>query len=654
MEGQEQKIQALSLAEGGGKRQFMGTVAIMITTVAVVASLYHLYLARFGILEALRMRSLHLAWLLPLAFFVYPALRSSPRSRPSTCDLILAFLAFFTTTYVGIWQYERLTARWVGVDPVTLLDYAGGIILIVLLLEASRRTMGLALTGVLLACLAYLFLGQYLPFTSAHSGFTLQRIIEHLYLTPEGIFGIPLGASSTFVVLYVIFAAFLEKSGVGQFFMDVGSSLVGGARGGPAKVAVVVSAFEGTITGSAVANTVASGAVTIPMMKRLGYKPHFAAAVEAAASSGGQIMPPVMGVAAFVMAEFLGMSYPRVALAALLPAILYFLAVGFMVHFEALKMGLRGIPKEELPSFRATFRKGWHLPLPIFLLIGLLVAGYSAYLAAFWSILSTIGVSWVRRETAMRLREILSGLAAGAIGTILIAVATATAGIIVGTITLTGIGLKFVGFVLSVSGGYLFPALLLAALSCLILGTGLPTVPAYITVAAVSVPALIDMDVPPLAAHMFAMYFACFATITPPVAVAAYAGAGIAGSSPWKTGWTATRLGAAAYIVPFMFVYGPALLLLDTPQVILLSLVTAMGGTFALAAALQGWLFIRASMFERLLLGASALLLIKTGLMTDAVGLILLFFVFVWQRKKSFKTQRAALETPAMAKQERV
>ncbi len=654
MEGQGEKIQALAMAEGGGKRQFAGAVAVVITAVAVMASLYHLYLARFGILEALRMRSIHLAWLLPLAFLVYPALRFSPRSRPSSWDLLFALLALLTTTYVGIWEYERLAARWLGVDPVTFLDYAGGIILIVLLLEAGRRAMGLALTGVLLACLAYLFLGQHLPFTAAHSGFTLQRIIEHIYLTPEGIFGIPVGASSTFVVLYVIFAAFLEKSGVGQFFMDMGSSLVGGSRGGPAKVAVVVSAFEGTITGSAVANTVGSGAVTIPMMKRLGYKPHFAAAVEAAASSGGQIMPPVMGVAAFVMAEFLGMSYPKVALAAVIPALLYFLAIGFMVHFEALKTGLRGLPKEELPSFRATLKKGWHLPLPIFILIGLLVAGYSAYLAAFWSILSTIGVSWFRRETRMGLREVLSGLAAGAIGTILIAVATATAGIIVGTITLTGIGLKFVGFVLSVSGGYLFPALLLAGLSCLILGTGLPTVPAYITVAAVAVPAVIDMGVPPLAAHMFAMYFACFATITPPVAVAAYAGAGIAGSDPWQTGWTATRLGAAAYIVPFMFVYGPALVLLDTPQMITLALVTALAGTFALASALQGWFLIRASTLERLLLGASALLLIKPGFMTDAVGLALLLGVFIWQRKKSLKTRRAALETPAMAKQERL
>jgi len=650
MEGKESQVKVLSPAEGAGKRQFTGSVGWGITTIAVLASLYHLYLARFGILEALRMRSLHLAWLLPLAFLVYPAFRSSPRSKPSRWDFILAFLAFLATAYVGIWEYDRLTTRWLGVDPVTIGDYFWGLLLLLLLIEAGRRTMGLALTGVLLTCLAYLFLGQHLPFTFAHSGFALQRIIEHLYLTPEGIFGIPLGASSTFVVLYVIFAAFLEKSGVGQFFMDVGSSLVGGSRGGPAKVAVVVSAFEGTITGSAVANTVGSGAVTIPMMKRLGYKPHFAAAVEAAASSGGQIMPPVMGVAAFVMAEFLGMSYPKVALAATIPAILYFMAVGFMVHFEALKMGLRGLSKEELPSFWTTFKNGWHLPLPIFILIGLLVAGYSAYLAAFWSILSTIGVSCLRRETRMGLRQVLSGLAAGAIGTILIAVATATAGIIVGTITLTGIGLKFVGFVLSVSGGYLFPALLLSALSCLILGTGLPTVPAYITVAAVAVPAIIDMGVPPLAAHMFAMYFACFATITPPVAVAAYAGAGIAGSDPWQTGWTATRLGAAAYLVPFMFVYGPALLLLDTLPSILLSLITAIGGTFALAAAIQGWLLIRTSIPERILLGASALLLIKPGLLTDVVGAVLLFLIFVWQRKKLLKKKLALMASAPIIK----
>jgi TRAP transporter 4TM/12TM fusion protein len=627
--------------EGRSQRQLQGATLKIITAVAVLAALYHLYLARFGILEALQMRSLHLAWLLPMAFILYPASRRAPRSHPTTLDTLLALLAVASTTYVGIWEYGRLTERWVGVDPVTPLDYAGGLGLVLLVLEAGRRTMGWTITSVLLICLAYLFLGQYLPWSVAHSGFTFQRILEQLYLTPEGIFGIPVGASATFVILYVIFAAFLERSGVGQFFMDVGSVLVGGARGGPAKIAVVVSAFEGMITGSAVANTVGSGAVTIPMMKRLGYKAHFAAAVEASASSGGQIMPPVMGVAAFVMAEFLGMSYARVALAAAIPAILYFVAVGYMVHFEALKLGLRGLPKEELPNLRKTLRRGWHLPFPIFILIGLLIAGFSAFLTAFWAILAVIAVSWIRRETRMGLRAILAALAAGATGTVLIAAATSTAGIIVGTITLTGIGLKFVGFVLAASGGHLFFALILAALACLILGTGLPTVPAYITVAAVAVPAIIDMGVPPLAAHMFAVYFASFAAITPPDASAAYAGAGIAGSDPWRTGWCATRLGVAAYIVPFMFVYGPALLLLDTPLAILWAFITALVGTYSLAAAVQGWLLTRAGFVERILLGISALLLIKTDPWGDLIGFLLLGGAFLSQRHKARQVHTA-------------
>jgi len=625
------------LEEGRSQRKLRGAMATAMTAAAVAASLYHLYLARFGILEALQMRSLHLAWLLPLAFILYPASRRSPRHRPTYFDAILALLAIATTTYVGAWEYGRLTERWVGVDPVTLLDFAGGAALVLLVLEAGRRTMGWAITSVLLICLAYLFMGQLLPWSVAHSGFTFQRILEQLYLTPEGIFGIPVGASATFVILYVIFAAFLERSGVGQFFMDVGSALVGGARGGPAKVAVVVSAFEGMITGSAVANTVGSGAVTIPMMKRLGYKPHFAAAVEASASSGGQIMPPVMGVAAFVMAEFLGMSYARVALAAAIPAILYFVAVGYMVHFEALKLGLRGLPREELPNLRKTLLRGWHLLFPIFILIGLLIAGFSAYLTAFWAILAAIAVSWLRRETRMGVRAVVGALAAGAIGTVLIAAATATAGIIVGTITLTGIGLKFVGFVLTASGGHLFFALILAALACLVLGTGLPTVPAYITVAAVAVPAIIDLGVRPLAAHMFAVYFASFAAITPPDASAAYAGAGIAGADPWRTGWCATRLGIAAYLVPFMFVYGPALLLLDTPQAIIWTFVTAIVGTYALAAAVQGWLLIRATVLERLVLGVSAVLLIKQGLISDLVGVLLFGIIFIMQKRKALE-----------------
>lgn len=633
MPGEDGRIQIEE--EGGGKRQFRGSMAVLVMATGVAAaSLYHLYLARFGILEALQMRSLHLAWLLPLAFVLYPATRSSPRHRPTLLDLLMALLALASTTYVGIWEYGRITERWLTVDPITPLDVAGGLILILLVLEAGRRVMGWSLTIVLLTTLAYLTLGQYLPWAVAHSGFTLMRILEQLYLTPEGIFGIPVGASATFIILYVIFAAFLERSGVGQFFMDMGSSLVGGARGGPAKVAVFVSAFEGMITGSAVANTVGSGAVTIPMMKRLGYKPHFAAAVEAAASSGGQIMPPVMGVAAFVMAEFLGMSYAKVALAATIPAILYFLAVGFIVHFEALKLGLRGLPREELPDLRKTLARGWHLPLPIFIIIGFLMAGFSAYLAAFWAILSAIGVSWLRKETRMGLRAIVEALAAGATGTVLIAVATATAGIIVGTITLTGVGLKFVGFVIGASGGHLFLALILAALACLILGTGMPTVPAYVTVAAVAVPALIDLGVTPLAAHMFAIYFASFAAITPPDASAAYAGAAIAGADPWRTGFTATRLGVAAYIVPFMFCYGPALLLMDTPQAIIWAFLTALLGTFTLAAAVQGWLLIRVSIVERIALGVSALMLIKTGLISDLIGFSLLGAVFLIQRYK--------------------
>lgn len=612
----------------------------------MTASLYHLYLAQFGILEALRMRSLHLAWLLPLAFILHPASRRSSRALPSVPDLVLAALAVVTTVYVGLWEYGRLIERWIAVDPVTTVDIVAGTVLAALMLEASRRTMGLPLMIVTLLALGYLLLGQHLPGIVGHPGFSVARIIEHLYLTPEGIFGIPLGASATFVFLFILFAAFLERSGVGQFFMDVASAMTGSSRGGPAKMAVVASAFEGMITGSAIANTVGSGAVTIPLMKRLGYRPHFAAAVEAAASTGGQIMPPVMGVAAFIMAEFLGITYLQVALAATIPAVLYFLGVGYMVHLEALKLDLRGLPREEIPRLRGTLARGLHLVLPIGVVIAFLMAGYSAYVAALWATASTVVVSWLRRETRMGPRTIVAALAAGAMGAVVIAVAAATAGIIVGTITLTGIGLKFVGLVVTLSGGYLFPSLVLVALSCLVLGMGIPTVPAYITVAAVAVPALIDLGVTPLAAHMFALYFASISAITPPVAMAAYAGAGIAGSDPMRTGFTATRLGIAAYLVPFMFVYGPALLLQDSAAAIGLALVTAVTGTFALAAACQGWLLVRATVVERALLGASAVLLIKPGAITDVVGLVLLGACVLWQQRKAGR-QGAARTAPA-------
>jgi TRAP transporter 4TM/12TM fusion protein len=518
------------------------------------------------------------------------------------------------------------------VDPLTPWDWVFGVIIILLVLEATRRIIGvpMALVGVL--SLVYAYLGPYLPARIAHPGFPLTQVLEHLYLTSEGIFGIPLGASATFIFLFVLFGAFLEKSGAGKFFIDLACGLAGGIRGGPAQVAVVTSALEGTVSGSAVANTIGSGTFTIPLMKSLGYKAHFAAAVEASASTGGQIMPPVMGVAAFILAEFVGIPYISVCVAALIPALLYFLAVGFMVDFEAAKLGLKGLPREMRPDLKKILREGLHLLLPLFALIYFLVEGYTAFRAAFYAIVVVIASSFLRKSTRMSLSSIVSALELGALNAIMVAVACASAGIIIGVISLTGLGVKFVALVVNFSQGILFLALPLVMLASLLLGMGVPTTAAYIMVAALAVPALVELGVDRLAAHLFAFYFACVSAITPPVAVAAYAGAGIARANPFLVGVTAVKLAIAAYIVPFMFVYGPALLFKGTAVEILTAAVTASLGCYSLAAGVQGWLLGPANYPQRALLLASALALIKPGYMTDALGVVLLLLVMVWQK----------------------
>jgi TRAP transporter 4TM/12TM fusion protein len=614
------------------RREFRGALRKFIGAVAIFASLFHLYTARFGVFETMQLRSIHLALLLPLTFLLYPAGKTSPTNRATALDILMALAAVITALYIGIWDYERIITRMIYVDPLTPWDWVFGVIIILLVLEATRRIIGvpMALVGVL--SLVYAYLGPYLPSRIAHPGFPLTQVLEHLYLTSEGIFGIPLGASATFIFLFVLFGAFLEKSGAGRFFIDLACGLAGGVRGGPAQVAVVTSALEGTVSGSAVANTIGSGTFTIPLMKSLGYKAHFAAAVEASASTGGQIMPPVMGVAAFILAEFVGIPYISVCVAALIPAFLYFLAVGFMVDFEAAKLGLKGLPREMRPDLKKILREGLHLILPLFALIYFLVEGYTAFRAAFYAILVVVASSFMRKATRMSFGSIVSALELGALNAIMVAVACASAGIIIGVISLTGLGVKFVALVINFSQGVLFLALPLVMLASLLLGMGVPTTAAYIMVAALAVPALVELGVERLAAHLFAFYFACVSAITPPVAVAAYAGAGIARANPFLVGVTSVKLAIAAYIVPFMFVYGPALLFKGTAVEILTASVTAALGCYSLAAGVQGWLLGPASYFQRALLLVSALALIKPGYLTDALGVGLLFLVMVWQK----------------------
>ena len=457
--------------------------------------------------------------------------------------------------------------------------------------------------------------------------------MEQLYLSTEGIFGSTLGVSASYVMLFVVFGAFMEKSGVGKLFMDFAVSITGNTAGGPGKVSVVSSSLFGTVSGSAVANVMVDGPMTIPLMKRSGFRPHFAAAVEATASTGGQIMPPVMGAAAFVMAEFLAVSYFQVTIWAIIPAILYYVAVFFAVHFEAKRYGLLGVPKAELPKLSVVMRERGHLFVPILIVFVGLIAGYSAPLCALVATLACLPTALLRKTTreGIASNTIFDALEEGAKSTLPVAIACACAGIVIGSTTITGLGITFTQFVVSLSQNMLPLALLLTAIAGIVLGLGLPTTPSYIVMVALLVPALIKLGAVTPAAHMFAFYFAILSAITPPVALAVFAAATLANANMWDSGWAAMRVGAAGYIVPFMFVYEPALLMIGPWYVTVLAFASAVIGVMTLAASLHGYLLGALSMWQRVVLFVPAILLIAPELISSIVGLALLAAVAINQ-----------------------
>ncbi|MGY6570021.1 MAG: TRAP transporter permease, partial [Salinarimonas sp.] len=485
-------------------------------------------------------------------------------------------------------------------------------------MEATRRATGWALT-----ITAALFLLYGLTWGNQSVGIMLDQ----LYLTTEGIFGIPLYVSATYVMLFILFGAFVERSGAGQLFMDFALSLAGHTSGGPAKVAIITSSMFGTVSGSAVANVMTTGTFTIPLMRRTGYRPAFSGAVEAVASTGGQLMPPIMGAAAFVMAEFLGTSFLTVATFAIFPAILYFVAVFMAVHFEAKRIGLKGIPKPDLPRLGTVLRERGHLFLPLAIIIGVLLSGYSASFAALSGIVSVIPTTWLRSSTRYTFtpRAIIETLEAGARNTIVVALACACAGIVIGTIILTGLGLAFTNLIMAASYNMLLPALILTMIAGIILGMGLPTTPAYIMQVALLVPALVRLGVQVEAAHLFVLYFAVLSAITPPVALAVYAANGISRAGLLESSWAAVKLGLTGYIIPFMFVFGPSLLMIGEWHTIAMTVVTATIGVTCLAAALHNYFFFGPTrIWERLFLFGAAFVLINPGLQTDIIGITLL------------------------------
>ena len=594
-----------------------------VTLVSVAMSLYHMYVAAFGPPEAMFFRGTHLIFALTLVFVLYPLLPArSPWWRLADAALLAAGVASVLHILLN---YDAFINRIIYIDELTAADKVYAVLCIAVVLEATRRVIGLALPLTALA-----FLGYAVFFTFVKP----PMLLEQLYLSTEGIFGSTLGVSASYVMLFVLFGAFMERSGTGQLFMDFAMSITGHSAGGPGKVSIVSSSLFGTVSGSAVANVMVDGPITIPLMKRTGFRPPFAAAVESVASTGGQIMPPVMGAAAFVMAEFLAVPYATVALWALIPAILYYVGLFFAVHFEAKRFGLAGVPKAQLPRFSQVMLVRGHLFVPIFVVLFGLILGYSAPLCALAGALACIPVALLRASTrpGIGLETVIGALVDGAKNTLAVAMACACAGIVIGVVTITGLGIVFTQWVIALSQDSLVLALVLTAMAGIVLGMGMPTTPAYIVMVSLLVPAIIKLGAIPPAAHMFAFYFAILSAITPPVALAVFAAAGLARANMWQSGYEAVRLAAPVYIVPFMFVYEPALLTIGDWTTAVHGAVSACIGVMCFAAALQGWLLRQAPWWQRAMLLAAALLLIKPGLLSDAIGLVLLAAVVAAQK----------------------
>ncbi len=627
-------------------RTLTGIAGKFVAAFAICFSLFQLYTAVFGVFDAMIQRSIHLAFGLSLIYLLYPTSKKWSREKVHPLDALLSVLGAAAPLYI-VGFYKTLVNR---AGTATPLDIAVGILGILLVLEAARRVVGVPIVVIAVLFVVYAFAGPYIPGILAHRGADLETLVQHLFFTTEGVFGIPLGVSSTFIFLFILFGAYLEKTGLGQLFIDLANAVAGWAAGGPAKVAVLSSALMGTVSGSSVANVVGTGSFTIPMMKKLGYKPEFAGAVEATASTGGQLMPPIMGAAAFLMAEFTNIPYARIIGAAALPALLYYFGVWSGVHFEAKKLGLKGIPREELPKFKRIFLDRGHLIIPLVAIIYLLVAGFTPMKAALWAIILSIVSSWLRKSTRISFADIVKGLEAGARGALGIIAATACAGIIIGVVTLTGLGLKLGSTLVEAAGGNLILTLFFTMITSLILGMGVPTTANYVITSTITAPAVIMIltkqaglgagaTIPAsiiLPAHMFAFYFGIIADVTPPVALAAFAGAGIAKANPMKTGVNASKLAIAAFLVPYIFVINPQMLLFNVqPLEMLWMLVTSLVGIVSVAAGVNAYLRAQMSLIERALFFVGGILLVTPGLVTDAIGLGLIALGYVLQTVKA-------------------
>jgi len=575
----------------------------VVRAVALSLACFHIYTAVEGTFYPFVQRSIPLLLSVILVFLVHRASGQDDGKKVPFYDWVLVLLTIPVFGYIGL-NSDYLQERWplTTTFAPTWIEIVCGVVAAALLLEATRRVMGWALVITSVIALFYTYLGEYIPWgLISHRGFTLIQILDFMYLTLEGVWGVAIGVAATYIVLFIIFGAFAERAGAAEFCIEFCNALAGHTRGGPAKVAIFSSALIGSVTGSTVANVYTTGQFTIPLMKRLGYKPRVAGAVEALASNGGQIMPPVLGAAAFLIAAYTGVSYVKIAFASLIPAFLYFLGLFWSIHLEAHKTGLKGIPKEEKPSAWRVFVKGGHLLSPLAVLIGFLVYGFSPMKSAVFAILFTVAVSWLRKETRLGPSEIVEALEKGARNAVMIIVTCGVVGFIVGAFTLTGLALNASSAIISLAGGNFFFILVFVGVACIVLGMGMNTVAAYVLVSVVGVPALMMQGVDPLVANMFVFYFALLSHITPPVCLAIFAAASIAGANVWETAFTGMKMGVVGYLLPFLVVLYPPLLIVGTPQEIVLSLATTAFGSLFMISSIQGWLFTSLNVFERVL-----------------------------------------------------
>ena len=610
---------------------YSGIVRRATTVIGVLMVAYHIWAIAFGTPEAVWFRGTHLLFAMTLVFIIHR--RSGlPVGLPSAADLVLLLLAITPILYLFV-NYDYVVNRIFYVDDLSTMDMIMGVIMTVMVLEATRRIIGWALPLTAIVFLAYgLLIARLEP----------MRMLDQLYMTTEGIFGIPLSVSAAYVLIFVLFGSFMERTGTGQLFMDFAMSLTGATAGGPGKVSCVSSALFGTISGSAVANVMVDGPITIPLMKRSGFPSHFAAGVEAVASTGGQLMPPIMGAAAFVMAEFLGVSYGQVVIWAIIPSVLYYVACFAAVHFEAKRRGLVGVPRSELPKLSDVMRERGHMFLPVLAILVVMYTGFSAPMAALAGVVACFPVAALRKATRhyVTFENIIAACVDGARNAVPVAMACACAGVVIAVVTLSGLGIVFTQYVVHLSQNFLLLALVFTMIAGIVLGMGMPTTPAYIIMTALLVPAIVKFGVVVPAAHMFAFYFAILSAITPPVALAVFAAAGLAKSDLWITGWAAVRIAATSFIVPFMFVYEPALLMIgDWPTIIMASISAAIG-VVLFAAGLHGYFITHSAHWQSVLLAVAGLLLIDPHFSTDVIGAALAAVIVVVQ----LATKRAALK----------